>query len=106
MKTEEEMNPFSVGQKVVCISENFPIEITTDEDKSRLGEQAYAHPVIGEQLIIDEILGGFIRFDKFDSDNPLHPNYGFNWWHYTRFSPIKKMENRELEYAYLNNKKG
>lgn len=72
------MNPFSEGQKVVCISDHFPHlpqyggtpENTADKPKK------------GEILVIDEILGDFLRFDKYDTEQ------SFNWWMHNRFAPL------------------
>jgi len=79
------MSNYFEGQKVVCISENFPVHATTLEDKSDIGKQAPVHPIKGETLIIDEMLGDFLRFDKYDT-------YSFNWWHSSRFRPIDEIE--------------
>lgn len=79
------MSRFYEGQKVVCISENFPVEATTETDKSKIGNQAPIHPIKGETLVIDEMLGDFLRFDKYDTD-------AFNWWHSTGFRPIDEIE--------------
>lgn len=79
------MSNFFEGQKVVCISESFPVHTTTLEDKSDIGKQAPIHPVKGEKLIIDEMLGDFLRFSKYDTD-------AFNWWHCSRFRPLDEFE--------------
>jgi len=79
------MSNFYEGQKVVCISESFPVFKTTEEDKSKIGQQAPMHPVKGETLVIDEMLGDFLRFDKYDTD-------AFNWWHSSRFRPLDEFE--------------
>ena len=74
------------GQKVVCISDNFPVKATTKSDKSIVGTRPLLHPQIGETLVIDEMLGDeWLRFDKYDNDS-------FNWWHYTRFRPLDEFE--------------
>ena len=79
------MSNFREGQKVVCISEDFPVHTTTKPDKSEIGTQAPIHPKKGETLVIDEMLGDFLRFDKYDTD-------AFNWWHCSRFRPIDEIE--------------
>ena len=79
------MSNFFEGQKVVCISENFPVHATTLEDKNDIGKQASTRPVKGETLIIDEMLGDFLRFNKYDTDS-------FNWWHCSRFRPLDEFE--------------
>ena len=66
------------GDLVKCVSTNFLHWKTTNIDKSQIGSQADFHPRLGEQLIIDEILGEFIRFDCYDTDS-------YNWWHNSRF---------------------
>ena len=89
-------NPFSVGQRVVCVSDYFPKVITTDEDKSTLGKLPARHPKMGEVYCIDEILGEFLRFDAFDEDDPTHPEYGWKWWKHTQFRPVET-ESETLE---------
>lgn len=79
-------NNFKEGQKVVCISERFPLHKTTQTDKSNIGTQATNHPKKGEIIVIDEILGEFLRFDKYDT------NESFNWWKADRFAPIDEAE--------------
>lgn len=82
-------NPFSVGQKVVCVSDYFPKVITTDEDKSTLGNLPVRHPKRGEVYCIDEILGEFLRFDAFDEKDTTHPEYGWRWWKHTHFKGVE-----------------
>lgn len=79
------MNNFSEGQKVICISEDFPII----KKYSPNGIQANKTSKPGEILVIDEILGDFLRFDIYDTNN------SFNWWHHTRFAPIDESEIEE-----------
>lgn len=45
------------GQKVICISEDFP----WIKKYGGSGEQAKEHPKLGEMLCVDEILGEFLR---------------------------------------------
>lgn len=80
-----EENPFYEGQKVVCITDNFPVIRTTKEDKSKIGTLAPVHPKKGETLVIDEILGPFIRFSIYDTD-------AFNWWHFSMFRALDDFE--------------
>ena len=77
----EKENPFGEGDKVVCISESFPLFRTTEEDKSQIGIMPANHPKKNEVLTIDEILGTFLRFSKYDTEN-------WEWWHHTRFVPF------------------
>lgn len=83
--------PFYEGQEVVCIDDDFPMIRTTNKDKSELGQKAVFHPKKYEELVIDEILGPFLRFNKYDSDE-----FGFQWWHHSAFAPKKSFATFEL----------
>lgn len=87
-------NSFYVDQCVVCINDNFPMVITTG-DKSRIGTHADACPKIGEVLSIDEILGEFIRFDKYDCHDETHPDYGWRWFKHTHFRAATENETED-----------
>jgi hypothetical protein len=86
MTEKEAKNPFREGQSVVCISENFPVI----KKYGGTGEEATNTPKQGEVLVIDEILGGFLRFNKYDTEE------SFNWWYYNRFAPVNEKEQEEL----------
>ena len=75
-------NEFHEGQKVVCISENFPII----KKHGGNGKEAANTPSEEEVLVIDEILGEFLRFDKYDTKD------SYNWWKSDRFAPITEEE--------------
>lgn len=75
------MNPFSEGQEVICISENFPVI----EKYGGIGDTA-SKPKKYEALVIDEILGEFLRFEKYDTEQSV------NWWKHDRFAPIQEKE--------------
>ena len=75
-------NVFREGQKVVCISENFPVI----KEYGGTGKDAEFTPKKDEELVIDEILGDFLRFDKYDT------NESYNWWKHDRFAPIKELK--------------
>jgi len=79
-------NPFSEGDKVICVSEDFPWL----PQHGGIGP-AKVHPVKNEILIVDEILGDFLRFDKYDTIN------SFNWWHHTRFQGVSESDLTALE---------
>lgn len=88
------------GDEVICISEYFPVWKTTEEDKSIIGTHPHSHPKKGEILTIDETLGEFLRFEKYDT-------HTFNWWHHSRFKKCeldvieKNVELfHELKYAH------
>lgn len=83
--------PFYEGQEVVCIKDNNKLIITTETDKSRLGEKATFKPKKNEELVIDEILGPFLRFNKYDSDLDGH-----QWWHHSGFISKALFRLREL----------
>ena len=74
-------NRFEEGQKVICISNNFP-----HIKKYGGSEGATTTPKKGEILVIDEVLGDFLRFDKYDTYE------SYNWWMFNRFSLIDDME--------------
>lgn len=73
------------GDEVICISEDFPVWKTTEEDKSIIGTKPNFHPQKGEILTIDETLGEFIKFDKYDNDH-------VNWWHHSRFRKVEDID--------------
>lgn len=73
------------GDKVICISENFPIWKTTNEDKSIIGTHPNNHPKKGEELFVDEVLGDFLRFDKYDTEEE------FAWWKSDRFKKVSNV---------------
>lgn len=79
----------SEGQEVICISEDFPMKITTDVNKEDIGKQAKYHPKLNEPLIIDETLGEYLSFSKYNIN-------GVNWWHSSRFRLVKYNESEEL----------
>lgn len=79
----------TTGDKVQCISSDFPwIEKYGGTSKRQIT------PKKGDILIIDEVLGDFLRFDLFDSED------SFNWWHKSRFRKLlfKEQEKEEHEY--------
>lgn len=92
-------NPFSVGENVVCINDNFPQVITTSDDKSRIGIIPNRRPVKGIIYQIDEILGEFIRFDCMDILDENDPDYGWRWWKHTHFAPIDNCVLLDIELA-------
>lgn len=71
------MSQFKVGQKVVCIDANFP----HIKAYGGSGNVSYK-PKKGGILVIDENLGDFLRFDKYDTVD------SFNWWFHNRFRPL------------------
>lgn len=73
---------FQEGQKVVCILQDFPVI----KKYGGTGKEADNTPKKNEILVIDEILGEFLRFDKYDT------NESFNWWKADRFAPIDETE--------------
>lgn len=68
--------------KVVCINDNFP-RLQKYGGSER---DAPNKPKLGEVLTIDEILGDFFRFDKYDCED------SFNWWYAKNFAPINEEE--------------
>lgn len=92
-------NPFYVGQSVVCINDHFPIVATT-ADKARVGLLPHVHPKLKELLVIDEILGEYLRFDQYDCYDVNHPEYGWRWWKHTNFSAIQESESVAVSVQY------
>ncbi len=78
------MNPFEVGQKVLCVSDDFRVVITTGEDKSVIGNKSIVCPIIGQTYIVDEILGEYLNFTQFNFPGETM------WFHYKRFAPIEE----------------
>lgn len=68
--------------KVICINDDFPFIKKYGGDE----KGASIKPKKGDILIIDEILGDFLRFDLFDTPEQ------FNWWHKSRFRRIDDEE--------------
>lgn len=64
--------------------------VITTGDKKRVGSMPTVHPKINEQIVINEILGEYLRFDQYDCDDVSHPDYGWRWWKHTHFSAIKE----------------
>lgn len=89
MSTLDLSHTFYVGQDVVCINDAFPLLTTTLEDKQNVGKQAEWHPMLNEKLTIDEMLGDFLRFQKYDIGDHCQ------WWHKSRF--IAYAEKRLIE---------
>jgi hypothetical protein len=85
---------FYEGQKVVCVSQDFPLI----KKYGGTGKEAQSTPKKNEILIINEILGDFLRFDKYDTEDSN------NWWFYNHFAPIDEteisIENLLLESIY------
>lgn len=90
------MNPFSEGQKVVCISDKFPLVHTTEEDKSDIGKQADLHPQKGVAYEITEILGDYLNFKQFNTI------YNIPWYHRTRFAPIENIQEQSKEIVCIH----
>lgn len=82
---------FKAGDRVVCISDNFPKIATTDANKSTVGTQAKRHPIIGEVLTVYDNLGDFVCFDKYNDKAPeyLDGVRQFHWFHQSRFEAAK-----------------
>lgn len=89
-------NPFKAGQEVVCIKDSFPCLVTTG-DKSQIGSMPDRHPVKGEHLVIDEILGEYLRFEKYDEPDQSRIDYGWHWWKHTQFAAVQDDDEQETE---------
>lgn len=86
-------NNFNEGQRVICISEDFPLI----KEYGGSGNESKITPKKGESIEIDEILGEFLRFDKYDTEE------SFNWWKHDRFipEPENSYEEKEIEELYI-----
>lgn len=84
------INNFSEGEEIVCISDDFPAI-----KKYGTATEAKIKPSIGERLIVDEILGDFLRFDRYDTET------SFNWWHFSRFAPIDNEKHIAINHKKL-----
>lgn len=87
---------FTEKDLVICINDQGFIKvITTIEDKSTIGNYSKLHPKKDEVLIVDEILGEYVRFDQYDDGD------SFNWFHskyFTLFNPLlQTIKEDELE---------
>ena len=75
----------NINQKVVCINDDFP-PIKKYEDLSHpssgIFNSAGNKPKLREVIIIDDVLGDFLRFEKYDTVE------SFNWWIADNFAPI------------------
>ena len=79
------------GQKVVCVSEDFPVIGTSIADKSGVGTHPEIHPRKGEVLTIDETLGDYLRFLRYDMVDEVR------WWHSSRFRPLDEVPAESIE---------
>ena len=68
----------NIGQKVVCINGEFP----SIKKYGGLPNNAKTKPVLREVIIIDDVLGEFLRFEKYDTAESR------NWWIDKNFAPI------------------
>lgn len=85
------VNNIKAGDHVICISEDFP------HIKEFGGTDTNRKPKLNEVLIVDEVLGVFLRFDEYDTDLDHH------WFHFNRFKKIDgtikvKRENGNIMY--------
>lgn len=76
------MNKFKVGDKVICVSDNFPYVKSINSDKPVLIRK----PELGDVLIVAEIHTDYLRFQQYDT--PI----ACNWWIYANFGKYKKIK--------------
>lgn len=79
---KEITNPFTEGEIAVCISNDFPLI----PEYGGTGKEADIKPKIHEIIRVDEILGDFLRFNKYDTEESNM------WWHHTRFRKLSAVE--------------
>ena len=94
---KNEYHNFEEGQEVICISDNFPF--VPEYSKSKI-DTLETKPILGQRLIIDEILGEFLNFDCFNKKDQNGNVLIYNWFKHDRFSSITNSEAIEgTEYA-------
>lgn len=79
-----EFNIFKIGQRVICINDNFPYI-----SKYGGSGEAKDKPKLHEELVIDDILGDFLMFEKYNTEDSI------NWWKDDRFAPLDAIEEIE-----------
>lgn len=80
-------NDFEKGESVICINDNFPL-IPEFGGNGDIVEK----PKVGEILTVDEVLGDFLMFEKYNTETST------NWFFFNRFIRAQgpsyiKMEN-------------
>jgi len=68
----------NIGQKVVCINNEFP----PIKKYGGVFNNAKIKPSLREIIMIDDVLGDFLRFEKYDTSE------SYNWWYYDNFALI------------------
>lgn len=72
------MSQYTEGQIVKCISSDFAMISTTEDDKSKVGKPEDKHPTEGNYYQIGEVLGDYFSFSHFNDET-------MRWWHHSRF---------------------
>lgn len=67
-------NDFEKGESVICINDNFPL-IPEFGGNGDIVEK----PKVGEILTVDEVLGDFLMFEKYNTETST------NWFFFTKF---------------------
>ncbi|WP_460671679.1 hypothetical protein [Larkinella ripae] len=81
---------FEEGQRVICINDNFPWL----KQHGGVEDAADSNPSLGEVLVINEVLGEFLRFDKYDTTR------SFNWWIAKHFAPFGDEQSVEVDHRF------
>ena len=77
-------NDFEKGESVICINDHFPY-IPKFGGNGDIVEK----PKVGEILTIDEVLGDFLMFEKYNTETST------NWFFYNRFLRYDKQCHKE-----------
>ena len=86
-------NPFRTGQTVRCIKDCSTVIVHSTNPALKGTVGTYRAPKEGDILTVDEVLGEYLRFDKYDGLG----GDGYNWWFHTSFRPLSEAEAYLLE---------
>ena len=81
-------NPFRTGQVVRCIKDCSTVIVHSTNPVLKGTVGAYPSPKEGDILTVDEVLGEYLRFDRYDDME----GDGYNWWFHTNFRPLSGAE--------------
>lgn len=77
-------NPFSVGDRVVCMEE-LKSAIYVAPRTGGLSAPVRKFPTFGEELVVDGVHRGLLRFRSYDTNDVIC------WWPYSAFMSVSKM---------------
>lgn len=77
-------NDFKQGERVICINDNFPWIPEFGGNGDNIEK-----PKVGEILTVDEVLGDFLMFEKYNTETST------NWFFFNRFKRIDEENFKE-----------